>query len=101
MPTCTRSPRAGTLRAEVAVLGGLAQYQSRPRDAGLTDNLGFDPLSIYPDKRRRLLEVKNRANTGDMEVASNEWPRAANLHDGYWLYAVYDCATPAPRLVRV
>ena len=24
-----------------------------------------------------------------------------NLRDGYWLYAVYDCATPNPRLVRV
>lgn len=36
-----------------------------------------------------------------MEVSSNEWARAANLRDGYWLYAVYDCATPAPRLARV
>jgi len=34
-------------------------------------------------------------------VTSNEWARAANLRDGYWLYAVYDCATPKPRLVRV
>lgn len=23
------------------------------------------------------------------------------MRDGYWLYAVYDCATPRPRLVRV
>jgi hypothetical protein len=23
------------------------------------------------------------------------------MRDGYWLYAVYDCATPSPRLVRV
>jgi len=34
-------------------------------------------------------------------VSSNEWAKAANLRDGYWLYVVYDCATPAPRLVRV
>lgn len=23
------------------------------------------------------------------------------LRSGYWLYAVYDCATPTPRLARV
>ena len=71
------------------------------RAAGLTDNPGFDLLSIYPDNKRRAIEVKGRAKTGDVEVSSNEWARAANLRDGYWIYAVYDCATPAPRLVRV
>jgi hypothetical protein len=74
------------------------------RAAGLTDNPGFDLLSIYPEgdvRGRRAIEVKGRANTGDVEVTSNEWARAANLRDGYWMYAVYDCATPAPRLARV
>ena len=71
------------------------------RAAGLTDNPGFDLLSIYPDGRRRAIEVKGRANTGEVEVSSNEWSAACNLRDGYWLYAVYDCATPSPRLVRV
>lgn len=74
------------------------------RAAGLTDNPGFDLLAIYPagDPRgRRAIEVKGRAGTGDVEVSSNEWARAANLRDGYWLYVVYACATPTPRLVRV
>ncbi|MBE0537365.1 MAG: DUF3883 domain-containing protein [Phycisphaerae bacterium] len=74
------------------------------RAAGLIDNPGFDLLAIYPDgdaRGRRAIEVKGRANTGDVEVSSNEWARAANLRQEYWLYAVYDCATPAPRLVRV
>jgi len=74
------------------------------RAAGLTDNPGFDLLAIYPagDSRgRRAIEVKGRANTGDVEVSSNEWARAANLRDGYWLYVVYNCATPGPRLARV
>ena len=26
---------------------------------------------------------------------------SCNVRDGYWLYAVYDCATPSPRLLRV
>ena len=74
------------------------------RAAGLTDNPGFDLLAIYPDghaRGRRAIEVKGRASTGEVEVSSNEWARAANLRDVYWLYAVYDCATPAPRLARV
>ena len=74
------------------------------RAAGLTDNPGFDLLAIYPDgdaRGRRAIEVKGRANTGEVEVSSNEWARAVNLRDGYWLHVVYDCATPAPRLARV
>ncbi len=71
------------------------------RAAGLNDNPGFDLLSIRPTGQRRAIEVKGRAGTGDIEVSSNEWARAANLRDGYWIYAVYDCATPAPRLARV
>lgn len=74
------------------------------RAAGLSDNPGFDLLAVYPDgeeTRRRAIEVKGRATTGDVEVSANEWAAACNHRDGYWLYAVYDCATPAPRLVRV
>ena len=71
------------------------------RAAGLNDNPGFDQLSIRPTGERRAIEVKGRAGTGDIEVSSNEWARAANFRDGYWIYAVYDCATPAPRLARV
>ena len=62
---------------------------------------GLDQLSIRPTGQRRAIEVKGRAGTGDIEVSSNEWARAANLRDGYWIYAVYDCATPTPRLARV
>jgi SNF2 family DNA or RNA helicase len=74
------------------------------RAAGLTDNPGFDLLAIYPStdpRGRRAIEVKGRSGTGDVEVSSNEWARAANLRDQYWLYVVYDCATPSPKLVRV
>ena len=69
--------------------------------AGLTDNPGFDLLSTRPRAEKRSIEVKGRADTGDVEVSSNEWARACNLREAYWLYVVYDCATPNPRLVRV
>ncbi len=71
------------------------------RMAGLQDNPGFDLLSIRSDREKRAIEVKGRAGIGDVEVSANEWAKACNLRDGYWLYAVYDCATPTPRLVRV
>ena len=77
---------------------------SRPdlaRRAGLGDWPGFDLLSVAPAGGRRAIEVKGRALTGDIELTENEWAKACNLRAGYWLYAVYDCATPRPRLVRV
>ena len=34
-------------------------------------------------------------------MSENEWAKACNLRGGYWLYVVFDCATPYPCLVRV
>ena len=70
------------------------------RAAGLSDNPGFDLWSIRPNEKR-CIEVKGRAGVGEVEISSNEWARACNLRNGYWLYVVYDCATPNPRLVRI
>jgi superfamily II DNA or RNA helicase/DNA-binding XRE family transcriptional regulator len=71
------------------------------RAAGLPDHPGFDVLSIRPSHERRCIEVKGRANTGEIEVTDNEWARACNLRADYWLYAVYHCTTPTPQMVRV
>ena len=71
------------------------------RQAGLPDNPGFDLLSIRPGNEKRSIEVKGRAATGDIEVSANEWAKACNMRQDYWLYAVYNCATPNPRLARV
>lgn len=70
------------------------------RAAGLSDNPGFDLWSIRAIEKRSI-EVKGRAGVGEVEVSANEWARACNLRNGYWLYVVYDCATPNPRLIRV
>jgi len=71
------------------------------RKANLPDNPGFDLLSIRKTGERRSIEVKGRATIGDVEVSSNEWAKACNMRQNYWLYTVYDCATPNPRLMRV
>ena len=84
--------------------GAVVHDVSRPelaRRAGLGDWPGFDLLSVAATRDRRAIEVKGRARGGDIELSENEWAKACNLRDGYWLYAVYDCATPRPRLVRV
>lgn len=73
----------------------------KARAAGLTDYPGFDLLAIYPSGERRAIEVKGRAGTGDIEVSDNEWARACNLRQEYWLHVVFDSACPRPRLVRV
>ena len=90
-------------------LGAKVEDVSRPelaRRAGLTDWPGFDirsrrPPSDLGDREERAIEVKGRAGTSHVELSENEWYKACNLRERYWLYVVYDCATPNPRLVRV
>ena len=85
-------------------LGADVEDVSRPdlaRRAGLPDWPGFDLLSLHPGAERRAIEVKGRASSGNVEMSDNEWAKACNLRGGYWLYVVFDCATPHPRLVRV
>ena len=69
--------------------------------AGLSQSPGFDLLSHRPNGERLSIEVKGRRAVGDIELTENEWARAANLRQNYWLYVVYDCATGQPRLLRV
>ena len=76
------------------------------RREGLGDWPGFDLRSLRPagahePTEDRAIEVKGRAGSGAVEVSENEWAAACNLRDRYWLYVVFDCATPRPRLVKV
>jgi hypothetical protein len=76
------------------------------RRAGLQDWPGFDlrsrrPATIHFAAEERAIEVKGCAQSGAVEVSANEWARACILRENYWLYVVFDCATPKPRLVRV
>ena len=73
----------------------------RARLAGLPDWPGFDLLATDPDGDVRSIEVKGRADRGAIQMEANEWKQACHLGERYWLYVVFDCATPAPRLVRV
>ena len=97
------------LAMEVAVaheesIGAEVKDVSKPelaRRAGLPDWPGFDLLSVGSDGERRRIEVKGRSGTGSVEMRANEWANACIHSNEYWLYVVFDCATPHPRLVRV
>ncbi len=71
------------------------------RRAGLPDWPGFDLLSRREGMEPRAIEVKGRAGTEGVEMSENEWIKACNLGERYWLYVVFDCATPRPCLMRV
>jgi superfamily II DNA or RNA helicase len=71
------------------------------RRAGLQDYPGFDLLAKRPNRVERCIEVKGRVGIGEVEVTENEWARACNLRDQYWLYVVYECGSAHPRLLRV
>ncbi|HVC33221.1 MAG TPA: helicase-related protein [Chloroflexota bacterium] len=91
-------------RAYEEGLGAVVRDVSTPdlaRAAGLEDHPGFDLLSRRPDGGELAIEVKGRAGIGDVELKENEWAKACNLGQRYWLYVVYDCASAHPRLLRV
>lgn len=91
-------------RAHEESLGARVDDVSTPelaQLAGFERSPGFDLLSRRPEEIRRCIEVKGRRAVGDIELTENEWAKAANLREDYWLYVVYDCATAHPRLLRV
>ena len=91
-------------RAYEEALGAIVRDVSTPSAAlaaGLEERPGFDLLSTRPGAESLCIEVKGRADVGDIELTENEWVKACNLRERYWLYVVYDCASAQPRLLRV
>jgi hypothetical protein len=71
------------------------------------ENRGFDLISRRPHPEDpatfievRFIEVKGRAETGEVALTTNEYRTAQRLQREYWLYAVFDVATQA-RLMDV
>ena len=73
----------------------------RAMAAGLGEWPGFDLWSLRPNGERMAIEVKGRVGFGTVELTENEYIQACQLQDGYWLYTVFECAKPQPRLCRV
>lgn len=65
-----------------------------------SENRGFDLISrrMHPEDPQtaidvRFIEVKGRANSGEIALTANEYKTAVRLGNDYWLYAVLHCAT--------
>ena len=83
--------------------GWKPQDISKDRDAS-----GFDIRSIgsvEPDTGKapvRRIEVKGRAQLQQkVSLTENEWRKAQQLGDSYWLYVVWGCKTTKPQLLMI
>ncbi|MEY3223315.1 MAG: hypothetical protein RLZZ203_2171 [Cyanobacteriota bacterium] len=64
------------------------------------EDRGFDLISRQPDSGNplkaslvRFIEVKGRANIGEVALTTNEYKTAERLKGDYWLYVVFNCAS--------
>jgi superfamily II DNA or RNA helicase len=62
-----------------------------------------DPQTGYRDPVEgiRRIEVKGRTRGNPIRLTTNEWYKAAQLGDSYWLYVVWDPLGPNPELVSI
>ena len=73
-----------------------------------SENRGFDLISRkpHPDDPKnfvdvRFIEVKGRAQVGEVALSDNEYKTARRLGGDYWLYVVYNCAeTPELHVIH-
>ena len=56
------------------------------------ENLGFD-IRSKGENEVRYIEVKARADEGDIALTPNEWIKARRFGKDYWLYIVTNCRT--------
>lgn len=79
-------PEIERIGMEVALAYERAQGRN-PVDVS-AECLGYDIRSEAPDGSVRYIEVKARAQMGDIVLTPNEWMMAQRLGDEYWLYIV-------------
>jgi len=74
--------------------------QGREPEDVSRENLGFDIRSKGQDGIR-YIEVKSRANEGDVALTQNEWFKAKRFKNDYWLYIVTNAGTnPILNIIR-
>lgn len=66
--------------------------QRTPTDVS-QQNVGYDIVSVDMLDRKRYIEVKGRATSGDIMLSQNEWARLRNLGISAYLYVVTNCKT--------
>ena len=61
------------------------------------DNVGYD-IKSSNSTETRFIEVKGKSEIGDIQITNNEWNKAKELENSYYLYVVYDCSSNNPSL---
>lgn len=82
--------------------------QGREVESVEAENRGFDLISRRPHPEDpktaieiRFIEVKGRAEVGEIALTTNELKTAQRLKHDYWLYVVFNCGTtPDVKIVR-
>ncbi len=72
----------------------------KPEDVSL-DGEHYDVRSEDSDGVKRFIEVKGRAQTGDIILTSAEKDKLTQLGDRCWLYVVTNCKSNSPRLTVI
>lgn len=89
----------------IAVQAVIAHEEAEGRTVASveSDNRGFDLISRKPHPEDpktaidvRFIEVKGRSYSGEIALTTNEYKTAERLKKDYWLYVVFQCATPSP-----
>lgn len=106
-------PDADAIRAsDLAAMGVVMAFERtrgwEPHDVSrLHDKCGFDIRSFGPadaatgQRPVRRIEVKGRRRGQPIRISANEWLKARQLADSYWLYVVWDPTTPDHQLVHL
>lgn len=98
------APPRNDERIEALGMEYVLQYERQegrqPEDVS-KQNLGYDIRSTAEDGSVRYIEVKARADTGDIVLTLNEWLTAQKLGQSYWLYIVEYAGSEQPRLYRI
>lgn len=80
---------------EIEILGMnyVMEYERKcgriPEDVSM-ENLGYDIRSVDNNGNIRYIEVKTRAQEGDIALTPNEWFKAQRFNDDYYLYVVFN-----------
>lgn len=83
------------LGMEIAMNYEISQGR-KPEDVS-SENLGFD-IRSRGETEIRYIEVKARAQTGDIALTANEYFKAKRFKEQYWLYIVENAGSPNPTL---
>jgi len=76
-------------RAMAEVMAYEVAQGREPEDVSMKKGCGYDVLSTDPSTgSKRYIEVKGRAQSGDVMLSENEWCRLGQLGETAWLYVV-------------